>query len=116
MKFWQLMSIVRGDHERILKVADGHPEWQQFVSWSQSESALVNQQDREKLDFVLPEEFVVACLSGMKEACFLSEDGWLRSREFDKTDQAMTFVSVYKKFGGAILEEVLESGSVHVFL
>lgn len=111
MKLWQLVSIM--DDSRILQsLASSQEEWKNLELWFAEFGKLVQVQDRVKLDYELPESLVNLALSRSKKICFLSGDGWLRSWPMSADDQSLSALEVYKRYGGTILERVLENGVV----
>ncbi len=114
MKLWQLASIARENGALMERVALTRKEWKKFGEWCEHFNEFVKTQDREKLDYVLPDDYVVAVLAASDIKCFRSEDGWIRSWQLSPGDLPLTAVEVYRKFGGSVLEAIFESGSVHV--
>lgn len=58
MKVWQLHSILAGNQELCASIASVRPEWAQFHEWFNRIDQIITSQDRAKLDFELPPEFV----------------------------------------------------------
>jgi hypothetical protein len=116
MKFWQLVSVMRVDSEfeAIKTVASSKPEWQQFAVWLENWKALVDTQDRGKLDYVLPEDLVLSALARSHLVCFLSNNGIMRSRRFSPDDVSISLPEAYRRYGGDALEDTFEKGSIAV--
>jgi hypothetical protein len=116
MKFWQLVSVMRVDNEReaLKTVVSSKPEWQEFAAWLEKWKALVDTQDRGKLDYVLPEDLVLSALAHSKQLCFLSGDGVMRSRRFEPNDVPISLAEAYRRYGGDALEDAFEYGSIAV--
>ena len=113
MKYWQLTSVV-ADPDLIKSVAQTNPDWHIFLSWVANESSIIDTQDREKLDYELPDNFVRSVLVRADLICYLSNDGWLRSYQMSPDDKVLTALEAFIKYGGTALEEACEYGCVGV--
>lgn len=114
MKVWQLASLVRERPELLSTVAAQRPEWLPFRQTFANLDVLFRRNDRSELDAELPDEYVVQVLSLLPRSCFLGTDGWLRSRRHSPEDQELPFLDAYVRYGGTVLEDVCEYGSVQV--
>jgi hypothetical protein len=114
MKLWQLMSIMRDNRALLQSIASSQENWKQFVTWIEDFGKLVQAQDRSKLDYILPDGLVRLALSHSEEVCFLSRDGWLRSRRVSPDDELLPALEVYQRYGGDVLEDVFEYGVISV--
>lgn len=60
MRFWQLRSVTRySDVLLMSSIARSRPEWLMFDEWYQDLQRLCDEQDRAKLDFILPDDYVL---------------------------------------------------------
>lgn len=109
MKFWELTSVMWSER-RALETSLIKPEWDRYYEWYLNYDRLVDEQDREKLDAIVPDKLVSEILSQSKQTFFQGE-GWLRSYRFAKDDEEVSALAVFEKFGGRALDEVLEKGS-----
>ena len=84
MKLWQLFSVMLQDNkvEAIKTVALSKPQWREFAAWLENWKALVDSQDRTKLDYLLPDDLVLDALARMDLVCFVSNNGVMRSWRF----------------------------------
>ncbi|MCA1936672.1 MAG: hypothetical protein LDL37_14590 [Asticcacaulis sp.] len=111
MKLWQLVSALGGDTQTAVKVAASKTEWGLLGAYFQQFTELVDTQDRQKLDFELPADFVRKCLAPLRLRFYLGKDGHIRPRRKSLFDKKLTVVQVFDRFGGEVLEEILEYGS-----
>ena len=114
MKIWQLSSITNGNLELIIRIASTAHAWKQYESLYSNYSYLVDVQDRVALDSIVSTDFVIVVLGEVRQNLYLSSDGWLRSRPSDSTDQALSMLYAFKKYGADTVEDVCEKGSAHV--
>ncbi len=114
MKLWQLMAIMDGDKALLQSIASSQSSWRQFGIWIDDFEKLVREQDRSKLDYVLPDDMVRLALVRSEKVCFLDMDGWLRSWRMSPDDVMLTALEVYQRFGCDVLEEIFEKGGVAV--
>lgn len=113
MKLCELDSILQGDRVLPAAVASTNNCWRHLEHLFIEMNAL-RTEGNAILYSELPAEFVVAVLSEVDQFCYLSRDGWLRSRRHDADDEPLPFVDCFNKYGGSVLEEVGEKGSVCV--
>lgn len=114
MKLWQLMSVLEGDAATATSIARVHAEWRPIGEWIENFGDLVRRQDRAKLDYVLHDAFVQACLDSVERSLFVSSDNWLRSWRFSPEDEEVSMRSAFDRYGGDLVEDVLEKGSAQV--
>lgn len=114
MKLWQMDSILQGNRSLPATVAASNEAWHYLKSLFDEMHELRKKGNRDILDADLPSEFVIAVLNEVDQYCFLSSDGWLRSRRIDLNDKKLSFVECFKKYGGEILEDVGEKGAFQV--
>jgi hypothetical protein len=114
MKFWELTSITREKPGALLEAALSRPEWKFVADWLADMSELSRRQDREKLDHVLPTEFVRAVLGKIDRVFYFEEPDILRSRKFPSTDLELSTLDAFNLYGGSALEDALEKGMTHV--
>ncbi|WP_457279754.1 hypothetical protein [Polaromonas sp. P5_D5] len=110
MKFWQLLSIA--GEKLVAEKATTNSLWAHYAIWIGDLPAIVNSQNREKLDANLDFAFVSCVLSEVQQICYFGSDGILRSWRFSPEDKPVSLLSVFNSYGGDILEEILEKGSV----
>lgn len=112
MKFWQLISILYSEKKLIYKIALKHNEWKFISDWLNEYDTLVNTQDRNKLDYQLPNQFIREVLKCTNLKYYLSQDGiWLRSWKIASDDNPVTALEAFDTYGGNALEEAVEFGS-----
>jgi len=114
MKLWQLVSVMRQNDnvEAIESVASSKPQWQEFAACLENWNALVDTQERAKLDYVLPEDVVLSVLERSELRCFLSHNRVMRSWQFSPVDASISLADAYRRYGGNALEEAFECGSI----
>jgi len=85
MKLWQLHSIMRDCPSTISSIAFTRSDWRYIADWMTDFPSLVDRQDRSKLDFVLPDEFVRTVLSRLTLSFYLNaDDQHLRSYSINR--------------------------------
>ena len=109
MKFWELVSLFRDDRGQLQKVLQAHSD-RKYADWLQDFAGIVSQQQREKLDAVVPKQLCEAVLSSHKGKLYKTGTK-IRSYRMKSTDVEVSYLEVFRMFGGAFLEEVLEKGS-----
>jgi hypothetical protein len=75
---------------------------------------LVNTQSRAELDSLVDYEFALAVLRELPEPLYLSSDHWLRARRHEHTDHPLSMSEAFERYGGEVIEDVLEKGSKNV--
>ena len=117
MKFWELNSVFR-EVPGLLKEFLCRPEW--FQPWGaafERFDEVVNLQERDILDAFVPLELSRAIARSDKRVWSVSRTGHLRLGATEGSgDQVLSTLDVHEKFGGWVLEEVLEHGSFRVGL
>ena len=109
MKFWQLTSVlawVRSPH-LLKEVSKFREEWFRFGEWEDNMAELCDTQDREKLDYELPMEFVEAVLKKSDSVLYLGGDGWLRSYKSGQFE-TINVLEAFRRYGGTAIEEAWE--------
>ena len=112
MKFWELVSVCRAEPQ-LLQRLSASPAWADYLAWSADFDRLVQTQDRSKLDTQLPDEACRHVLAGSTATYYLS-GGYLRVARRDPSDQTMSSVDVFDRYGGSALEDVNEAGLTQV--
>ena|SRR5579859_7613659 len=113
MKFWQLLSVCDAAHQLELAGAKaGEVErWSEFADWCRREDELVRVQDRAKLDFDLPDDYVETVLGDLGRRFYVSpSERWLRGGRFEAGDREVTALEAYRLYGGEAVEEASEKG------
>jgi hypothetical protein len=114
MRFWQLYSVTSYSGVPLMSsIARSRPEWLLFDEWYEDIQHLCDEQDRAKLDFILPDDYVLAVLALVDELCFRSGDGWIRARKVLSHDETLTAKQVYEMHGGDFLEAIYQYGCAH---
>lgn len=117
MKFWHLMYVCRraGQLDLPATKATGREEWRQFAEWWRHYDDLVDAQDRDKLDFELPDDYVRGVLHEVELPLYESQDGvWLRHPRFAPTDQELSALEAYIRYGSEAIDEALEKGVAQI--
>jgi hypothetical protein len=118
MKFWELTSILSGEKgplEATLKMK----RWRKYDEWYQNFPQLVREQDRVKLDAILPESLVKTALREANLKYYVDEISdpsgtILRSRRANDKDIELSALPAYEKYGAVAIEDALEKGSTKV--
>ena len=109
MKFWELTSICRDEPDLLAKVLHGYSD-QKYANWLDDMANIVSQQQREKLDAVVPHELCEAVLKPHKGKLY-KNGPHVRANRLNPTDAEVSYFEVFSLFGAQFLEEVLEKGS-----
>src|SRR5215470_16594807 len=112
MKLWELHSVCRTQPDLIEARLQTEPRWQKWLKEFRSFDELVHTQDRSRLDADLPDDVVRSILSELRVTYYLSDDGWLRWSPQSTRDKALSALSAFELYGGTVLEDALEKGSV----
>lgn len=112
MKFWQLEAISRWDTVPLLGDELCNPEWAEFKEIFDNYVEIVNKQNRTKLDKIVPHKLVRAVVSKLKLRFVLRGDN-LRLAP-DGEEGNLSAMEAADRFGGEVIEEVLEKGSFRV--
>ena len=88
-------------------------EWRQYSEWVDNFDNLVETQDRAKLDHVLPKELVRSVLENSNIVVFRAGEMLFSSRR-DSSNESLPASKAFEMFGGSVIEDVFERGSVRV--
>jgi len=119
MKLWEAVSAFR-DFKSVVKEVFSSERWHSTYGQKLSQyDEFVRARDRSMLDSYLPVELTREIAARCMRLRFcLSQDGWLRRAAADLTAQpgttTLSALDVHERFGGSIIEEVLEYGSARV--
>jgi hypothetical protein len=114
MKLWKMVSVLGGSTAKAEAIARSNPHWAIYAGWIRDFTELVKLQDRQKLDGELPEAFVREVFSTTQNKIFISTDGTIRSRKVFTGDIEIGLLEAFDRFGGDIIEEVMERGSFKI--
>lgn len=114
MKFWQLASITREERDLIIRIAESSFLWKKYENLYKKISDLIRTQNREILDSIIDDDFVVMVLEKFRRNLYLSPNNCLQSYKSDPSDKEFSILDSYKRYGGDVVEDVLEYGTVHV--
>ena len=107
MKFWELESVFRDQPEKLKHILKIHQE-HQLLAWLSNIDDIVSKQNRSILDKVIDDSLCMVILSEHSGFLYQSDE-YLRTYPIENEIQ-LTFVEVFKKYGGSIIEETLEKG------
>ncbi len=107
MKFWELISVCRDQPERLKRVLQAHQETQ-LLEWIENINDIVSRQDRSVLDGVVDDFVCIAVLSEHAGVLYQATN-YLRTYPIEN-EVELSFLEVFKKYGGSIIEETLEKG------
>ena len=113
MKFWELVSAFRSESSLLETVIAEHasPEFRsQYAKFDQ----FVHDQNRVILDATVPDELVRQIASRSLLTFSLDSTGILRASGSSHVGRTLSALDVVERFGGSVIEEVLERGSSHV--
>jgi Tetratricopeptide repeat len=120
MKFWELLSGFREEPSALREVVS-RPEWREpYLRWLDTHSDLVHRQDREVLDAPVPARLSreVARLSAQRFAYSpllgIVRASWPDGGRDPGPLEELTALEVHDRFGGWVIEEVGEYGSMQV--
>jgi len=113
MKLWQLDSILCADYgkQRVLTVtiANKRSDWQKFAPLFEDIWGLYESDQKEVLNTVLPDDFVMEVLKRSGFVCYKFCDGSLRSYKYENFDgETISAADVYKRYGAEVLEHVFD--------
>jgi len=111
VKFWELTSVCRS-HPQVLKQSLQEQGEMQLLQWVGQLSALVDQQQRSILDSQVDADVCRRVLAALpfqlhQGECYL----WSVAR--DETTP-IALVDVFDRYGGSIIEDVLEKGRASI--
>ncbi len=115
MKFWELISAFRS-FEKEVELTLFSERWSSpYGEWYKNFDRLVDEQDRQKLGALVPSELVTEVSEAIGDLLVLYlGGGCLRKRPILSSDLKLGAPEVVRRFGGAVIEEVLEYGSCQV--
>jgi hypothetical protein len=109
MKFWELYSIFRDDRETLRRLL-AEEAVDPYLKWFDSLTDIVNAQDRQVLDAVIPERLAARAMQACKLRFFV-RDGTLHFCPPGSVHEGqLSAFDVYHNYGGSVIEEVLEKG------
>lgn len=111
MKFWELDSIFRGERQQALEKMLSDKRWQNFKNDLAIIDDLITRQDRSKLDQEIPESLMIEALEQLDSTFVIKRNHLMLA---DAGEQGLSAVEVARRFGGSIIEDVQEYGSVPV--
>ena len=109
MKFWELTSICRDEPDVLAKVLHDYSD-QKYANWFNDMPNIVSQQQREKLDAVVPSDLCEVALKSHKGKLYRNGPQ-VRANRLKPSDLEVSYFEVFRMFGAQFLEEVLEKGS-----
>jgi hypothetical protein len=118
MMFWELVSAFRDFPGVLRKVLSGDRWREPYLAWHDGIKALVAGQDRTALDALVPFELSREVAAGC-DLRFLYDPAERLLRAVGRGPVPgsgaleMSAVEVHDRFGGAVIEEVLERGSAY---
>jgi hypothetical protein len=115
MKFWELAAAFRGSPDLLKKVLC-RPEW--LHPWGaalERWADLVARQERSVLDAPVPHELSRSVASFDQRTWSMGSDGYLRlGPTGEDGEHLLSTLEVHERFGGWVIEDVLEHGSLRV--
>jgi hypothetical protein len=113
MKFWELVSIMRGQPEDLENLLRDE-KWTQYACWYADLNRIVDEQDRGILDSAVPEELAFAAMERFRER-FQVRNGYLCGcPQGAALSGSLSALETYKRFGGTAIEDTLERGSAKI--
>lgn len=116
MKLWELFSAFSRD-ESVLTSIVSTARWREpYLQYFLSFARLVSEQRRDILDAPVPEDLSREAAARSSHRFFYSAtDSVLRHRPAPAEQHSLlTALEVHDRFGGSIIEEVLEYGSAQI--
>ena len=89
-----------------------NPEWTEFKEIHDNYTDIVNKQEKMKLNRIVPDELARAVVSKLKLRFVLRGDNLRLAPDGEEGD--LSAMDVVDRFGGEVIEEVLEKGSFRV--
>src|SRR5262245_1874839 len=120
MKFWELVSAFRVSPDAIRGVLSRAAWREPYLGWYEAFDELVGREDRDVLDAFVPLELSreVARLSGLiflfSPRHGILRESWPEGGLDPGPLTEMTAVEVHDRFGGWVVEEIYEFGSLRV--
>ncbi len=113
MKFWQLVSLMRADADRLtMSRVLRDPRWAQYKVWHDDYPAIVNAQRRDALDAIVPKALVAEVLANSTVMLHV-EEGVLRANQ-TPTTRSMPAQEAWELYGANAVEDALEYGSAQI--
>ncbi|MFP5419693.1 MAG: hypothetical protein ACLGHA_11135 [Gammaproteobacteria bacterium] len=116
MTFAEVVSGFRA-HPRVLTSVLSRSPWKEhYLDTYRHIAQVIDAQDREKLDSVVPLELTRQICAACPAKFYLRSDGWLSAHPpQDKcTYRVLSALEVHARFGPAVIDEANESGSARV--
>jgi hypothetical protein len=120
MKFWEAVSAFR-EFETVLEEVFGSESWRATYGQDFSHfDEIVRKQERSILDGPLPLELTreIARRCGRMQFSFSPESGCLRLKSpalaADSHTITLSALDVHDRFGGSVIEEIVEKGSITI--
>ncbi|OQX01885.1 MAG: hypothetical protein BWK73_44580 [Thiothrix lacustris] len=107
MKFWELTSVCRDQPDLLKNMLQSCGE-DQLLEWIREIDEIITRQDRIILDKEIDDDICLAVLSKHTGKLYQSTR-YLRAYPMENKME-LTFVDIFKKYGGSIIEETLEKG------
>lgn len=117
MKFWEVVVCFADDPQGLEAVIGNARRREPFHDHLKHFNDLVNAYSRDVLDTLVPLELSRELAARCKRSFYLSpETGNLRGdrHSYRPSDIQMTALEVHDHFGGSVIEEIGEKGSVRV--
>ncbi len=118
MKFWEVLSAFRS-REDILRDVFSREEWRDvYLELYTNSAQLIRDQERSILDAPVPVELSREIASKFDERFVFDPRTRILQSSHPLTASPdglkMSALEVHDRFGGWVIEEVLESGSLHI--
>lgn len=113
MKYWHLMSIMRGE-QGIVESEFLKPKWTEYLVYFRNDHAIVINQERNILDKELPDELVKNVLGKSSKRLFISEKTKIRTYRVYDSDEEISLLKASELLSGADLEEAFEKTEVKI--
>lgn len=116
MKFWEVMSGFREYPQLLFSVLSSAPWKDQYLDAYKQINQLINAQNREKLDSVVPLALTRQICAACPAKFYLQSDGWLSAQQLpdENNFRVLSALEVHTLFGPAVIEEVNEKGTAKV--
>lgn len=117
MKFWELISVTRGERSVVIRAAGVKPEWAVFGEWATTYDDIIARQDRAKLDLDLDPDFVRAALIASHLRFYLTtKPGYpvMCKDRVSPQDSMMLALEAFDLYGGHAMEQTVEFGSYRI--
>ena len=111
MKFWELVGVVGRYKDCMREVLNKNEIYAECIYWYDCYKGDNNTSLPHKRNVVIPDELILEILSRHPGILYQAPDN-LRSYKFNDNDADVTYLNAYKKYGGEILADVIEKGSM----